>query len=399
MKASSTFKIGAAIALLIVVFSMGGSFIKLNVQGHSQVLQAIDGTMSARMTPGWYPIFFHKVNDYKQYVTVGFGKVEGEGTANIDAIDVIFSDGSKADISGIIRVEVPGTANQIIELQRRFSGGYNHFITNGVVPVVENAVRLAANLRTAQEGYTTLAAFQSDIEDQLKNGIFMTKVATEITTNDAGETEKIRKTERQLDSLGNPIRSKHALQELGCRVVQCQIKVPAFDKNVEQAIMEQKQASLRTQIAKQEALKAEQEAKTIAAKGQAEATAAKWEQEKIKATKVTEAQQQKEVASLQKDAAEFEKQKQILLGQGEAERKRLILAADGALDKKLEAYKEVQGLWAKAFAEGYKVPGVMMGGNGSAGTTGAWEAAANTITLKNMKELGLDMTIPSGAKR
>ena len=112
------------------------------------------------------------------------------------------------------------------------------------------------------------------------------------------------------------------------------------------------------------AKKAEQNAITVEKQGEAEAMKAKWDQEVIKARAVTESEQKKEVAKLDKEAAEFKKQELILLGQGEAERKKLVMNADGALEKKLEVYKEVNLRYAEAI-EKYKgnwVPSVTMGG-------------------------------------
>lgn len=375
----------------IIVISSLGSLVERNKAGQVQVLQSLSGKMSARIEPGWYYQGFAEVTNYKQNVTVGFGDVEGEGSADINAVDVIFNDGSKAAISGIIRVQLPPNEQALVDLKKQYMGGYDHFVQNGVVPVVENAVRLAANLRSAQDAYTTLAVFQEEIYDQLKNGTYKTRSVTKEVTNAAGEQEKVKVTEKVLDEAGNPVRVPHVLQDLGCKVTQCQIKVPQFDKSVEGMIQQRKEQALKTEVAKQEAIRAEQEAKTIAAQGQADATKAKWEQEKLKATAVTEAEQKKEVARLDKEAAEFTKQKLILEGQGEAEKKRLTMQADGALKQKLEAYVAVQEIWAKAFAEGYKVPTVDMGGG--QGGTASWDAAMKSITLKQLQDLGLDMNI------
>jgi hypothetical protein len=121
-----------------------------------------------------------------------------------------------------------------------------------------------------------------------------------------------------------------------------------------------------------DAKKAEQQAITAAKQGEAEAAKAKWEQEVIKARLVTEAEQKLAVAQLEAQAAEETKRKEILLGQGEAERKRLVMAADGALDKRLEAQIRINEVWATAFAnyEGNYVPlyqsGVGAGGGSNA---------------------------------
>jgi len=83
------------------------------------------------------------------------------------------------------------------------------------------------------------------------------------------------------------------------------------------------------------------------------------------------------------------RQKLILEGMGEAEKRKLIMSADGALEKKLEAYKAVQQMWADAFAkyQGNIVPTTQMGGGSSVnGATSFMEL----MTAKAARDLALD---------
>jgi hypothetical protein len=107
-----------------------------------------------------------------------------------------------------------------------------------------------------------------------------------------------------------------------------------------------------------------------------------------KTVAVTKAEQEKEVAKLQLDAAKMEKERQIALGEGEAKRKELVMAADGALEKKLEAWMSAQKVWADAFAK-RQVPNVVMGEKG--GQDGQASAFMELLTIKAAKDLSLDM--------
>ena len=78
------------------------------------------------------------------------------------------------------------------------------------------------------------------------------------------------------------------------------------------------------------------------------------------------------------------------------------MVADGALDKKLEAYRAVSEMYAKAIGEyrGAWVPQFVMGssgGNGqSAQTTGGGATEfISLLTMKAAKDLGLDLQITS----
>lgn len=102
-------------------------------------------------------------------------------------------------------------------------------------------------------------------------------------------------------------------------------------------------------------------------------------------------EKEREVAKLKSEAAEFTKQEQIKLGEGEAARKRAVMSADGALEKKLAAYIEVNKAFAAELGKQRWVPEVQMGGNGASGS-----AAVNLIDLlqvKTARDLALDLGV------
>jgi len=82
------------------------------------------------------------------------------------------------------------------------------------------------------------------------------------------------------------------------------------------------------------------------------------------------------------------KQQQILLGQGEAERKKLVMVADGALTQKLDAYVSTQKVWAEAFAK-RAVPSMIMGGGAQQDTQA--QEFMSLMTAKAAKDLALDL--------
>jgi hypothetical protein len=162
---------------------------------------------------------------------------------------------------------------------------------------------------------------------------------------------------------------------------------------VEGQIKQQQEISMKVQTAMASAKEAEQNVITVAKQGEANAATAKWEQEVIKAKAVTLAEQEKEVAKLNRDAAEYTKQKDILLGQGEAERKRLVMSANGALEQKLDAWLKAQEYWADAASKypGQWVPTTVIGGD-SKGYNGA-QTFMDLMGMKAARDLSLDMSI------
>jgi hypothetical protein len=72
------------------------------------------------------------------------------------------------------------------------------------------------------------------------------------------------------------------------------------------------------------------------------------------------------------------------------------MEADGALEKKLQAYIEVSKLYANAIKDykGNWVPSVVMGGGNGAQTAGSGvQELIDLLTVKTAKALGLDMSI------
>ena len=321
-------KLGIGIVLIIVFLSSLGNILETNDEGFFQIKQAIwTGEMSVRLAPGTYFQNFGSIFDYKQVATIGIGSQVGEGSADVPAVRVIFNDGSKADISALVRVQLPRTDEAILNLKKEFSGGYDHFIRSGVVPIVENAIKLAANLRSAQDAYTTLALFQQAIEDQLRNGIYVTKSDKIIVTRSTGDTEEQKITAVVEDSTGNPLRMQNRFYDLGCEVKECVISMPEFDPKVEEMIAARKDEAMKTELAKQEAIRAKQDAITAAEKGKANVAKAEAEKlvEKIKA--VTDAQKNFEVAEFNKKRDKEVAEARLITQKAEADANKLLVAA------------------------------------------------------------------------
>ena len=105
---------------------------------------------------------------------------------------------------------------------------------------------------------------------------------------------------------------------------------------------------------------AQQEAMTAEAEGRKRLVEIEYEEKQRQTQAVVQAETQVKLAEKDKekqlialDAARLEAQKIKALADAEAYSKQKIMAADGALEKKLAAYKDVQNMWATAF-QNYK---------------------------------------------
>jgi len=368
MKNKKVFAI-AFVILAILFLVMARGLFQTNNAGYFQVKQAaITGTMTVRFDAGTYGQWFADISEYKNVATCGIGAHQGEGSADIAAVPVIFNDGSKADISALIRVKLPTTIEGAINLKKEYAQGYEHFIRSGIVPIVQNAIKLGANLRSAQDAYTTLALFQQAVEDQLKNGIYVTKSDKVERTTTTGDVEEHRVTVLVYDTVtGQPLRTPNRLQELGCEVLECVIDVPAFDSKVDEMIAARKDEAMKTELAKQSAIRAKQDALTAEEQGKANVATAKYKQEVVKVEAVTIAQKEFEVAELNAKKAEEEKKALISKGEGEAERNRLKVKAGLTPQEEVEwNYKTSVGVAAELAK--VNVPSIVVsGGSGSGG--------------------------------
>ena len=327
------------IGLIVLLFCLG-SIVETNNEGYFQVKQAaLSGDMSVRLSPGLYFQNFGTIWTYKRVATVGFGEQKGEGSADIPAIPVIFNDGSKANISGLVRVRLPDNQDDIFSLKREFSGGFDHFITAGIVPIVRNAVKLAANLRSAQDAYTTLALFQQAVEDQLRNGTYLTEskvIEVERSTGDIEERQvtsivRYPKDSEEIAEDGTPLANRpmriaDRFKDLGCEVNECVISIPDFDDLVENMIAKRKEEAMKTELAKQAAIRAQQDALTAEEQGKANVATAKYEKEVELVKATTSARKEYEVAQFNAKRAIEEKRQKISIAEGV---KQELLIADG----------------------------------------------------------------------
>ena len=246
------------------------------------------------------------------------------------------------------------------------------------------------------------------IEDQIQRGVYKTvQIEKHVKDPITGVEKTATVVEIVLDKEGKPQRQEEAvLDQFGIKAFNFAIKRLPYDTTVESQIKEQQKITMEVQTSMADAKKAEQRAITVAEQGKANAAEAKWKQETIKAQQVTLADQEKavaitaaekerDVAKLQKDAAGFYKQQQILKGEGDAAYRQKVMQANGALEQKLATYEAVMGKFAVEFGKQKWVPEVQMGGAGASGANSA-QTMIDVLSTKALRDLGLDMKMGAG---
>jgi hypothetical protein len=332
----------------------------------------------------------------------GFGKVTKYGKRSMYnfQLPVRFMDGGHATMKGSVQFEMPLDVDHLNDIQSKF-GNEDAVKSSLIQTVVNKSVYMTGPMLSSKESYGEKRNYLINwVEDQIQNGVFKTLSRDTVIKDNFSGTEKTVTVVDIVRENSIPSRQEEsALTRFGVKAFNFSIENMPYDQTVEAQIQQQQKITMEIQTSIANAKRAEQNVITVEADGRAASAKARWEQEVIKARAVTESQQKLEVARLDAQAAEQKKREQILLGEGEAERKKLVMAADGALEKKLDAYVKVNENYAEAIKsyQGAWVPSIVMGGD-SKSASGANDLV-NLLMAKTAKELSLDVGVPKGGNR
>lgn len=384
----------AVIAIPIAVLEMWS-----NVDAHEiMVVQSpLSGNLSCYVDPGLKFTAFGRVTKYPRRAEYDFNlRKEGEKVIADNTKKIQFSDGGHAKLDGAVNWEMPLDCPSIITIHKAF-GSADGITSQGISKAIDSAIYLSGPMMTSTEASAERKAELIElINDQASKGIYQTSShREELPDPITGEKKMITVVEVARDTNGQVKRQQNSiLAQFNIMLLPISLKDIIYDDIVNKQIARRQEAATEVQIAQANARKAEQDAITIAKQGEAAAAKAKWEQETVNAKEIALAQKDKQVADLAAQTAGSYKQKKILEGEGEAEYKRLIITADGALQQKLSAYVEVQKAYANAVGtyQGNWVPTTVFGGAGGSGGNGA-SALVDLLTAKTARDLNLDLSV------
>lgn len=317
------------------------------------------------------------IHEYSKTNQIEFTGVEKDSTGYIAVGDnhgatITFNDKGRGFIIGSLRVVLPTDFKHMAKIQQEF-GSESALISTLIKPTLYKVViscgPLMSSLESVSETRTDLIQY---ITDQLNDGVYKTKINKIKVTNElTGDTETVAKAEILVDRNGNYLRQENSpFKQYGITCNLVSITDIKYDGATQQQIDAQKAANLAVITSKTKSLEAIQRTVLVTEQGKQAAEAAKWKQEEIKAKEVTKAQQEYEVAKLQAMKAEEVARKVRAEGEAEA----AIAAAkvragltpyDAAIIKK----ETMIGI-AKEFANSKTewVPKIMVTGNNTGGT-------------------------------
>lgn len=386
MSFKQIFGVGIFVTVFIVMFATIG----INDNGYRTVVQWPNGYTFVKFEPGIYFKLFGKNTVYPDVIT---HDLEDNGVA------VRYQDGGTGTVDGVVRIKMPDVEDTMLVLHRavREEAGLRSKL---IYPEVKQALNLTAGLMTSEEAYAVRRNDYADwASDQVENGRYRTTLQPKkIIIN--GE-EKIREVPTFVTNkdTGQPLHQDSPFEEYGLRVVGFQITDWGFEPATLKQIQDKRQAEMAVITAKANAERARQEKEQVVAEGEKAVELKRYQELEKAQVEIIQRERDVEVAKLEVEkqkqevlaAAEYKKA-QILIGEGDAERKRLIIEADGALSQKLETYEKVNARYAVAIEKQKWVPEILMGGSSSSSGSAAQDIM-DMFQVKVAKDLQLDMTI------
>lgn len=395
-----------AAVLVVAIFGLYCAFNMVEHVDQNQIMaiQYPNGRIGWFLNGGYHLQMFGKVVKYPKRSQLWF-EVKKDDKGNIlsdTTFKVKFNDGGHGFISGSMSYEMPAAEKYLTALYQKY--GTAEAIEKDLVgTVVNKAIYMTGPLMSSKESYAERRNdLVSLVEDQTSNGTYQTEnQEKEVTDPFTNEKRTMTVVHLRVGEDGNYLRQEISpLKEFGIRTYNFSIKSLDYDEKVEKQIQTQQDAVMQVQTAIAQAKQAEQAAITAAKNGEAEAAKAKWEQEVIKAQAVTEGQQKLEVAQLDAKSAEQFKIAETLRGEGEGARRRAVMQADGALEKKLNAWIQVNQFYADAIKNhpGNWVPSIQMGSSAGLGGGGNAAELIQLFTAKTAHDLSLNLDLPGDTK-
>lgn len=395
---------GASSVIALILFLIVNPF-SWNDAGSRTVVQRMDGKQIVQFQPGvFYAGFFAKEKEWPNQISVTYQQAAAnpdleDNGIEIGQITIMFSDGTKASVKGITQFVLPSDEKDMILIHNTHRTPVS-LVTKRLSTFTKECLQSSAQLMTSDKHYGGgRAQMSQDFLNQLKEGVYLSQTEEKIVY-DSTENEKKRLylTEIQIDKkTGLPKRKNSAINEYGIIVADASIIDVDYEDKVDQKLGKIIDAATKSAISKQELMTAQQQTLTAKAKGEQALVEIEYQQKQEQTKQVVAAETLVKVAEQDKlqqkiayEGAVFEARKVKELADAEAYKRKAIMVADGALEKKLAAQVEVHKAWADAFSKytGAIVPQFMTG-SGVMPQNGATNFM-EIMTAKTMHDFALE---------
>ena len=354
----------------------------------------------------YYAGFFAKTQAYPNQLSVSYGDTTWSGDLSlkdniveIGPVATRFNDATEARVSGIVQYILPSSEKEMLSIHNAHRTP-EALVQRRLAPYTKECLQSSSQLMSSEMHYSGgRAQMTQDYLDQLKNGTYLLSISeTNIFDSTDNTSKRIYAVNIKRDTNSQPLRKFSSIKEYGITLGDAQITNVDYSDQVKQMLSKKIDAATQASISKQKLMTAEQQKLTAKAEGEKELTRIEYEQKQEQTKQVVAAQTLVELAKqdlakqdIARQAAEKEAAKIKILADANAYEKRTAMQANGALEQKLAAYKEVQKYWADALTnyQGNIVPLYQSGGNGPVGGN-AFQQFMEMQNMKAMKDLNLN---------
>ena len=385
-----------SLVLLVLINPLG-----YNDLGYREVVETPMGNKYVIFNNGVYwKGIGSKVGTYPNVITISHRGERTGATVDGNLIPIRFNDATEARAQTVVRFRLPGDEAQMLRIHSEYVSR-EYLALKGLQPYTIECLKNSAQLMDSEQHYSGGRAQLSQFfQDQLEHGLFILDTQENFAKDTlTGETKRIYEANIREDSLGNRVRKDSDLKKFGITIASATIENVDYEKQVDEKLKKKIEASTREAVSKQNLVTAQQEAMTAEAEGRKRLVEIEYEEKQRQTQAVVQAETQVKLAVKDKEkqrialeAARLESQKIKALSEAEAYAKQRIMQADGALEKKLTAYKEVQQMWASAFAA-YKGDLVPKFQTGSSGGSNAGLDFMEIMSAKAAMDLNLNMKV------
>lgn len=397
---------GISIVVILIVFALINPF-DYNDPTERTVVTRWNGEQMVQFQPGFYYAgLFAKTTIYPNQLSISYGDKDFDGdlvlkdnTIEIGLVKVRFSDATEAYVSGITQYLLPNNEKSMLVIHNSHRNPES-LVSRRLAPYTKECLQSSSQLMSSEMHYSGgRAQMTQDYLDQLRNGTYLLSIneTTQFDSTD-NSNKRVYAVVIKKDKNSQPQRKSSSIKEYFILLGDAQITNVEYSDQVKNMLTKKIEAATQASISKQRLMTAEQQKLTAKAEGERKLTEIEYQQKQEQTIAVVKAETQVELAKqdlikqeIARQAAEKEAAKIKTLAEAEAYAKQKVMAADGALDKKLETYRYVmaKGFEAMGNYTGAWVPNVIYGNGGN--NTNAAMNMMETLSIKAMRDLSLDM--------
>ncbi|MEL6863135.1 MAG: SPFH domain-containing protein [Bacteroidota bacterium] len=394
--------IGGILFFIALIILAALNPIGYNSLGYREVVETPAGRKYIVFNNGIYwKMPGSKVTTYPNVVTISHRGEKTGSTVDGNLILVRFNDATEARAQTVVRFRLPDGESDMLRIHSEYISK-EYLALKGLQPYTIECLKNSAQLMDSEQHYSGGRAQLSQyFQDQLSHGLFILDMRESFYKDTiTGENKRIYDSKIRVDKEGEKVRKKSDLEKFGITIASATIENVDYEKQVDEKLKKKIEASTRESVSKQNLVTAQQEAMTAEAEGRRQLVEIEYKQkqhqmqELVKAeTSVKLAEKDKAKQAIALEAAKLEAQKIKALADAEAYAKQRIMQADGALEKKLDAYKDVQKMWAEAFAnyKGDLVPQFQTGATPNGNNAGL--DFMQIMSAKAAMDLNLNMKV------